>query len=247
MFDERPICRHLRTYVRRSGGRHGGRKPRSERRSSARNPQPVDELWRKGRRRLSTALWKTGGESACLLGSLATAPCGKKSAGQRSFPGGRRASAARGRHPSRPRRRPQTRGRAARGSRPSASERGRDRPRLGSSATSGSFATSGSSGDSGLVLEQLRGGRPGGFGLGGGRGLELLLGRQLAALGRDDSRSSAVTSVKTSTGDRVAPDPLDRLHARACGGRCGSSAPPRAGRRRSSPSPSRRAIRSGRR
>ena len=48
-------------------------------------------------------------------------------------------------------------------------------------------------------------------------------------------------------GDRVAADALDRLRARACGGRCGSSAPPRAGRRRSSPSPSRRASRSGRR
>ena len=74
-----------------------------------------------------------------------------------------------------------------------------------------------------------------------------LLRRQLAALGHDEDPQLGGHVGEDLGLDRVAADALDRLHVRACGGRGGSSAPPRAGRRRSSPSPSRRASRSGRR
>ena len=63
--------------------------------------------------------------------------------------------------------------------------------------------------------------------------------------GATTSFSSATTSGKTSNGHRVAADPLDRLHLELAAVDAELLLSPRAGRRRSSPSPSRRASRSG--
>ena len=97
------------------------------------------------------------------------------------------------------------------------------------SAASSPAIGSSAGGSRGVVRVGLRGV----LGLLGGecRG-ELLLGGQLAALGDDHQPEVGVDVSEDRDRDRVAPDPLDRVRSRSCGGRCGSCGRPRACRRR---------------